>query len=136
MKRGPPRTIGWVRGAALRTWRAAFPRMARPDDAWAESVLPPAEHRLFMQLSPPERSHGIDVARRVLASRPTASGRLVRAALLHDVGKLGSSGKVVWRIAAHLLPAPAVAVEPRLSGLAGVRQARLFHPAYGAGLRC
>jgi len=58
----------------------------------------------------------------------------VRAALLHDAGKHGSSHHVILRIAAHLLPLTDAPREPRLTGLAGVRQARAHHAEYGAAL--
>lgn len=87
-----------------------------------------------MRLAPPERSHGIEVAKRILAVDQDASSALLRAALLHDVGKLGFDSNAWQRVAAHLMPAANVPPEPRLSGLAGARQARLHHPAYGASL--
>ncbi|HET8985084.1 MAG TPA: HD domain-containing protein, partial [Trueperaceae bacterium] len=87
-----------------------------------------------MRLPPSERGHGVEVAKRVLKSRPDASSALVRAALLHDVGKLGFASSVFERIGAHVLPAVAVPAEPRLTGVAGARQARIHHPTYGEAL--
>lgn len=124
----------WVANAARRTLMAALPALARPDDDWALSTLTPGEAELFLQLPPQERAHGVEVARRLLSSDPTAAPELVRAALLHDVGKLGTPQFVLWRVLTHLLPELAVAPEPRLRGLAGARQARMHHPAYGAAL--
>jgi len=124
----------WYFNAARRTLVTAFPGMSRPDDAWAAARLAPGEATLFALLPPVERSHGIEVARRVLSLRPDAGPALVRAALLHDVGKHGSSHNVLWRIAAHVLPLADTPSEPRLSGLAGVRQARAHHALYGEAL--
>ena len=124
----------WYLNAARRTLTTALPSLAEPDDAWAASHLRPGEYLLFMKLAPAERTHGVEVARRVLRVNPAASSALIRGSLLHDVGKLGSGGNVVHRILAHLLPPLPVPAEPRLSGLAGVRQARRHHGDYGATL--
>ncbi len=124
----------WYLNAAKRTVIAAVPGLARPDDAWALARLAPPEAELYRQLSVPERAHAIEVARCVLRRRPEASAALVRAALLHDVGKLGSPHHVVWRVLTHLLPEPDLPPRPRLRGLAGARQARQHHAAYGAEL--
>src|SRR5690554_5281057 len=98
----------WFLNAARRTLVAAFPGLARPDDAWAAARLPAPEARLFLSLPPQERAHAIQVARRLLAQAPAASPTLVRAALLHDVGKLGTPQAVLWRVLTHLLPAAPV----------------------------
>lgn len=124
----------WFLNAARRTVTTALPALARPDDAWAAKVLAPGELELFMQLTPPERSHGVEVAKRVAELRPDASLALRRAALLHDVGKLGFGSNAWQRVAAHLLPPASVPPEPRLTGLAGARQAQAHHPDYGANL--
>lgn len=124
----------WYLNAARRTLVTAFPRLARPDDAWAAERLSAAEFRLFARLPAQERAHGVEVARRLLAHTPGARPELVRAALLHDVGKLGSPQFVLWRVVTHLLPEADLPPEPRLPGLAGARQARTHHAAYGAQL--
>ena len=128
------RSAPWVVNAARRTLVTAFPGLARPADAWAAARLAPAEARLFLSLPPQERAHGIEVARRLLASSPHASPSLVKAALLQDVGKPGTPQLVLWRVLTHLLPAASVPAEPRLRGLAGARQARVHHARYGAEL--
>jgi hypothetical protein len=122
----------WALNAALRTLQAAFPALADPDDEWALAVLEPAERRLYAAMPPAERAHAVKVARCLASRRPDAPREALRAALLHDVGKAGSSGHVAHRVLAHLLPEPDVPPEPRLSGLAGARQARRHHAAYGA----
>jgi hypothetical protein len=124
----------WILNAARRTLTTALPSLAPLDDAWAATQLKPAEYDLFLRLPPSERGHGVEVAKRVLRSRPHASSALVRAALLHDVGKLGFDSSVLERVGAHLLPAADVPPEPRLTGLVGARQARIHHPAYGEAL--
>lgn len=128
------RRAPWLVNAARRTFVAALPALARTDDAWAVSHLAAGEAQLFLNLPPQERAHGVEVARRLLAAGPAAGAELVRAALLHDVGKLGTPQFVLWRVLTHVLPAADVPAEPRLTGLAGARQARTHHAAYGARL--
>ncbi|HRN18204.1 MAG: HDIG domain-containing metalloprotein [Trueperaceae bacterium] len=124
----------WYANALRRTLLSLVPALARPDDPWAEQHLTPNEYALFARLSPQERAHGVDVARRLRRLRPDAPREVVAAALLHDVGKLGTPQATGWRILAHLLPWANVPPEPRLRGLAGARQARAHHARYGADL--
>lgn len=129
-----PKPATWYLNAIRRTLITAFPGLAQPDDDWATSWLAPEEARLFLSLPPQERAHGVQVARRLLGLNENADSLLVRAALLHDVGKLGAPQFVLWRVLAHLLPERNYPPEPRLRGLAGVRQSRRHHAAYGAAL--
>lgn len=126
--------LNWYLNAAWRTTLTALPGLARPDDAWAKSQLGASEFELYRQLPGPERVHAVRVALSLLRKRPQAGSELVRAALLHDVGKLGTPGFVLWRVLTHVLPRVQIASEPRLKGLAGARQARAHHAAYGAAL--
>lgn len=134
------RRLTWLWNAALRTLRTVVPATARPDDAWARERLSANEYALYARLSPAERRHAVDIARcverRLEAGEAPSAGRaqLVRAALLHDVGKLGSDDNVVWRVVSHLAAPSTAPPEPRLRSLAGVRQAAVHHPAYGEAL--
>lgn len=122
----------WVLNAAARTLQTAFPSLASPDDEWARLILEPAEYELYKMLPAAERAHAVKVARCAESRERDVPHEVLRAALLHDIGKVGSSGHVVHRVIAHLLPEPDVAAEPRLPGLAGTRQAKRHHAAYGA----
>lgn len=126
--------LPWYLNAARRTLLAAVPSLADPDDAYAASLLSEAELALFLRLSAPEREHAVAVARCVSSRQPAVRAEVLRAALLHDVGKLGASNSALWRVVAHLLPEPSIPSEPRLSGLAGTRQARRHHAEYGRQL--
>lgn len=128
------RPRAWYVNAARRTLLAAAPALARPDDDWARARLTAAEFALFGRMPAHERTHGLEVARRVLVLSPRASRELVAAALLHDVGKLDTPQAALWRVLTHLLPPVTLPGEPRLRGLAGARQARVHHAAYGASL--
>jgi hypothetical protein len=69
-------------------------RIDPEDEAWARSVLTPAEFDLWIRQSDYDRSHSVRVSRRVqdrLAGTPYAGDALwPGAALMHDVGKLQS----------------------------------------------
>lgn len=125
------KSLRWYLNAAARTLRALAPQLFPPDDRFARSRLPDAEYALYRAMEPADRDHGVRVAKRVLAHRPEADDALVRAALLHDVGKSGFRFVVWQRIVAHLVAADLPA-EPRLDGLAGAQQRNLHHPRYGA----
>jgi hypothetical protein len=118
--------------AAHRTLVACFPHLARPDDDFARRRLEPAEYRLYLTMDPRDRQHACQIARKVLARRPQASDALVRAALLHDVGKADRPYNPLHRILAHLYAPADLPAEPRLAGLRGAWQARLHHHRYGA----
>lgn len=126
--------LAWYLNVPRRTLLTAFPALAKPDDAWAVKQLTPALAELYLRMPPHERSHGVGTARRLIHATGSADPLLVKGALLHDVGKLGSPQSVLLRILAHLLPLADTPPEPRYLGLKGARQARRHHPAYGAAL--
>lgn len=119
---------------ALRVARALAPGFAPPDDAWAKRVLSPAEYALYLTMDPRDRHHACTVARLVLRREPAASAELVRAALLHDVGKSLAPYRALDRVVAHLYRPRHLPPEPRLTGLKGVWQLGLHHDLYGARL--
>lgn len=89
-------------------------RPGQSDLAWARAELAPKERRLFDQLSGVEKAHAVRVAKKALALAAEAKiperemSALIKAALLHDVGKCGAVGpldKVVIVLAAACAPA-------------------------------
>ncbi len=78
------------------------------EQTWVADHLAPGEARLFWAQAKADQRHAHDVARWV-AGRPDAGHGLIRAALLHDVGKrhtrLGVIGRSLATIA-HLLGLP------------------------------
>jgi putative nucleotidyltransferase with HDIG domain len=78
---------------------------ARPltDDetAWVSERLGPGERAIFFAQHEADRRHGLVSARRVASLRPRRAD-LVRAALLHDVGKRHARLGVVGRVLASL----------------------------------
>ncbi|CAN5900650.1 hypothetical protein BH24DEI2_BH24DEI2_25840 [soil metagenome] len=95
--------------------------------------MPAAELELYLKMDARDRCHACEVARALLNEHPDASPRLVRAALLHDVGKSGERFNAVERVVVHLYT-PALPAEPRFDGLRGAWQRRRHHAAYGAQL--
>lgn len=115
-----------------RTLQAFVPALARPDDAWAARWLEPPEAALYLGMDRRDRAHACAVAQAVLRADPAAEPLLVRAALLHDLGKAECRFAAWERIAAHLYCPAELPAEPRLPGLRGAWQAKLHHPSYGA----
>ena len=122
----------WAWNAAVRTIRGVRPEWARPDDAWAELRLSEAEGRLYRAMDPRDREHAVRVARTLLRRRPDAADEVVRAALLHDVGKSLRPYRVHERVAAHLVRGGTPPSVPSLAGFAGARQLAAHHARYGA----
>ncbi len=81
-----------------RMLRSIFAGFARPDDAWAKSVLSSAEHSVYIRMDPRDREHAVRVARALLERHPNANNLVVQAALLHDCGKLVRPYNLLERI--------------------------------------
>jgi putative nucleotidyltransferase with HDIG domain len=94
--------LRWFVNVVPRTVRAFVPALARPDDAFARAALPPRELALYLAMDARDRHHGVRVARSLLERDPEADDVLVRAALLHDVGKSVAPYRAWERIAVHL----------------------------------
>jgi len=75
-----------------------------PEDlAEVESLLLDSEFRLWQKLPVMDQRHSIAVLRRFLNLRPGASRPELRAALLHDIGKIQSNLGVLGRVVATLV---------------------------------
>lgn len=122
----------WYLNAARRTAVALLPPLGRPDDAFARSVLSDVEYALYAAMDARDRHHACEVATELRSRYPAASDTLVRAALLHDVGKARRPYRALERILVHLLPSRELPPEPRLRGLAGALQLKRHHARYGA----
>ncbi|HEY6553053.1 MAG TPA: hypothetical protein VI669_06840, partial [Vicinamibacteria bacterium] len=106
----PARALPRARLANLiRRQVAALSRLrASPaDQAWAASVLEPAELALWRRLSPHDQYHSVEVARgverRLSGTEYAGDGRWLAAALLHDVGKILADLSLPERIVATLI---------------------------------
>jgi len=119
----------------MRTLRAFVPALARPDDAFAERWLPSAERALYRRMDRRDRDHACRVARGLLAAAPQASPLLVRAALLHDVGKADRPYRAWERIAVHVYrPRRGAVPADGAAGLAALWRHHHEHPARGAAM--
>lgn len=81
--------------------------LAAEDAVWVDTVLTPAEQRLWSQLSSADRKHAAGVAREVDRRLADADRAALAAALLHDIGKidadLGTLGRVVATLTTAVL---------------------------------
>ena len=125
------RPLVWFVNAFRRTVVACLPVLAAPDDEFAGRYLAPSEYRLYLKMDRRDREHACWLARRLLDRQPEVSPELVRAALLHDVGKSERPYNPIYRIVSHLYSAD-LPPEPRLAGLRGALQADRHHHRYGA----
>ena len=76
------------------------------DVAWARQRLSASELDLWVRMTPADRRHSVAVARwvdRNVTTQPPAE--VLRAALLHDVGKADARLGVLGRVGAALIPA-------------------------------
>jgi HD domain len=124
-------------GRLNRLLRAMHPSFAHPDDAWAGQRLPPLEYAVYARMDPRDREHAVRVAQKLLEQHKDAGDELVRAALLHDSGKLLRPYVWLERIAAGLsnrptqhVPLPTDWNSRRFSAF----EIRLLHPQLGAAL--
>ena len=73
------------------------------DLAEVAAILLTVENELWQKLPPMDQRHSIAVMRRFLERRPGATQPELRAALLHDIGKIQSNLGVVGRVVATLV---------------------------------
>lgn len=71
--------------------------------SWAAAILSVEEDRLFGRLAVVDQRHALEVLARFDSLAPAAPIAARRAALLHDIGKVGVPHGVCWRVAATLL---------------------------------
>jgi putative nucleotidyltransferase with HDIG domain len=122
-----------------RLWRAAHPALAKPEDTFARARLSSAEFSVYERMDPRDREHATRVARHLLELHPNSSDVLVRAALLHDCGKLLRPYVWLERILAGLSERPVANASVTLevdwrSRRYSALEIRLLHPLLGAAL--
>jgi putative nucleotidyltransferase with HDIG domain len=126
--------LAWFLNAPRRTLAGLLPALARPDDGFALGWLEGPEAGLYLAMDVRDRAHACEVARELLRRDPRARACLVRAALLHDVGKSVRPFRVLERVAAHVLATGDAPPLPRRRGLAGALQVKRHHHRYGAAM--
>lgn len=75
----------------------------RQEIAEVTNILTKDEFELWSKMQPMDQRHSIEVMLRFTVIRPEASIPEVRAALLHDVGKISSSLGVLARVLATIV---------------------------------
>lgn len=128
------KTLLWFRNVSLRTLHAFLPFLSQPDDALAERILTDKEYQLYLSMDQRDREHATTVTKALLRRYPDASAPLLRAALLHDIGKSSRGFSAAARILVHLYTPRHLPAEPKLQGLQGYWQQNLHHASYGAEL--
>lgn len=122
------------RNLCWRTLVAFLPQLVKPDDDYAKAILTKAEYGLYRKMDVRDRAHACAVTKALKTRYPGASGALQRAALLHDVGKVGARYNPLARILVALYTPPEIAAAPRLAGFRGAWQVKRHHDRYGAEL--
>ena len=122
----------WLKNTFWRTTVALIPTLAHADDRFAKRLLSAKEYRLYLAMDVRDRDHACTVTKLLLAEYPDASSELLRAALLHDVGKTRASYNPLSRILAALYTPPSIPAKPRFSGVRGLWQMKRHHDRYGA----
>jgi response regulator RpfG family c-di-GMP phosphodiesterase len=125
-----------VFGKISRLFRAFSPAQARPDDTWAAQQLPKPELEIYERMDPRDREHAVRVAQKLLELHPEARGEVIRAALLHDCGKLVRPYNVLERVIVGLIAPEGPRSSSVTSGLQAktAMDVRNNHPQIGAKL--
>ena len=72
------------------------------DDSWAHSKLSPSEIELWVNMGSADRRHCISVAKNVEKILPNDQV-VIKAALLHDIGKSKASSSALFRVFATVI---------------------------------
>lgn len=117
---------------AVRVTYAFLPCFIKSNDNWAKTYLTTKEYQLYLSMDVRDRHHSYLVARELLKKHPNSTQVLVKAALLHDVGKSIIKYNPLGRILVHLYTPKNLPQKPYYLGLKGIWQCHLHHAAYGA----
>jgi hypothetical protein len=112
---------------------------SRQDEEWVQTILSDGELRLWQRMSKVDRRHAVGVARDVERELgDEATGPVLAAALLHDVGKVSSGLGTYGRVVATLAGAAAgrSMAEAWTEGKGFTRRVGLYvrHGAIGADM--
>lgn len=106
-------------------WSLSSAPPAPDDEQWLLEMLSPAQAHLYRAMSPQDRRHAVDCARRVRDLEPC----VIVASALHDVGKTESGLGTFGRVAATLVGPVARLDQPGFMGRAALYKQ---HPERGA----
>ena len=122
-------------------YRAVTAQITPEDRQWVKESLPPAAQKLFYAMHPADQYHALNVAKTAMKlwERQQTGDRalLLRAALLHDIGKkrgdMDIMGKVWAVLLKHYFPAKAQQLGKADNGwLSHILYISYQHPAIGA----
>ena len=122
-------------------YRAVTARITIEDRAWVEETLPAAAQSLFYAMHPADQYHALNVAKtamRLWGEAPAGDrDLLLRAALLHDVGRVQGDmdimGKVLAVLVKHFAPVKARQLAETKTGWLGhILYVYYQHPEIGA----
>jgi hypothetical protein len=126
-----------VIGRLYRLARALLPRLARPDDDWAQVLLSKAEFAVYLKMDARDREHAVRVTQKLLDLYPDSSLILQRATLLHDCGKSVRPYNVIERVLVGLFyevqHADAQALDFKDRRLSAI-EVKKYHPQIGSSL--
>jgi len=129
-----------ARHLGRRFFGSLLPGGPRGDDVkWIESTLSEAEFALWSRMYGPDRRHSAGAAREVeRLLGPRATGPVLAAALLHDIGKLDSGlrtwGRVVATLSAKVAGRDTASLWRKGSGFTRRVGLYLDHPDLGADM--
>lgn len=76
---------------------AVFSNITREEEDFINKYLTVEDMSLFNKLPTHEKKHCVNVAKYVLENNSNANGFLVKAALLHDIGKINSGLNPIFK---------------------------------------
>jgi hypothetical protein len=114
-----------------------MPRLAYPDDDWAQRVLSSAEFGVYSKMDARDREHAVRVTKNLMTLYPDSSLILQRATLLHDCGKSVRPYNVIERVLVGLFYeaqfADAQALDFKDRRLSAF-EVKKYHPQIGSSL--
>ena len=122
-------------------YRAVRARITPVDKQWLEGILPADAQKLFYAMHPADQYHALNVARTAMRLSSEYStvdkALLLRAALLHDVGRVQGDmdimGKVLAVLVKHYFPQKAQQLAKKQNGWLGhIMYVYYHHPEIGA----
>ncbi|MEF9953012.1 MAG: HD domain-containing protein [Clostridium sp.] len=111
-------------------FKAIFSKITNEDRAFIDTYLTNEDKKLFNKLPTHEKKHSINVAKYVMNNN-NVNNKIIRAALLHDIGKINSGLNPFFKGAIVIMDGISTNLTKKLSFIKPVR-VYYNHPAIGA----